>query len=240
MVELNRRRTLRLLALLPAFIHASRAWAAAVAVGSVTALKGKASAELGGKARALKLKAPLHLTETLITSGGEARLTALLAEKTTLKLCARTKVRIDSFIVDSGGELTFNSGALLLDAPSQSFEKGLTIDSRFALIAVRGTKFFAGRLGQVGLIALAGVVGMLIVRSYGLGLAAGGISVPLWLWIASLAEIGPNPVGIAYRNPGADDTTPHAVTTTGMVATIVLLVVAAALATYRLNRSRRG
>jgi hypothetical protein len=100
--------------------------------------------------------------------------------------------------------------------------------------------FFAGRLGQVGLIALAGVVGMLIVRSYGLGLAAGGISVPLWLWIASLTEMGSNPVGIAYRNPGADDTTPHAVTTTGMVATIALLIAAAALATYRLNRSPRS
>jgi hypothetical protein len=100
--------------------------------------------------------------------------------------------------------------------------------------------FFAGRLGQVGLIALAGVVGMLIVRSYGIGLAAGGLSVPLWLWIASLAEVGSNPVGIAYRNPGADDTTPHAVTTTGMVASIVLLVVAAALATARLNRRRRS
>ncbi len=97
--------------------------------------------------------------------------------------------------------------------------------------------FFAGRLGQVGLIALAGVVGMLIVRSYGLGLAAGGVSVPLWLWIASLAELGSNPVGIADRNPGADDTVPHAVTTVGMVAALVLLVVAAGLATYRLNRS---
>ncbi len=100
--------------------------------------------------------------------------------------------------------------------------------------------FFAGRLVQVALIALAGIVGMLIVRSFGLGLAAGGISVSLWLWVASLAEIGQNPVGIAYRNPGADGTTPHAVTTTGMIATIVLLVVAAALATYRLNRSPRG
>jgi hypothetical protein len=98
--------------------------------------------------------------------------------------------------------------------------------------------FFAGRLGQVGLIALAGVVGMLIVRSYGLGLAAGGVSVSVWLWISSLAEIGSNPVGIAYRNPGATDTVPHAVTTAGMVATLALLVIAAALATYRLNRSR--
>jgi hypothetical protein len=100
--------------------------------------------------------------------------------------------------------------------------------------------FFAGRLGQVGLLALAGVAGMLIVRSYGIGLAVGGVSVALWLWIASIGRIGPNPVGIAERNPGADDTVPHAVTTVGMVASLVLLVLAAALATYRLNRRRRA
>jgi ferric-dicitrate binding protein FerR (iron transport regulator) len=148
MFDLNRRDALRMLALLPALLPAAEVLAAAETVGNVTELKGKASAELAGKTRALKVKAPLHLTETLITGGGEARLTALLAAKTTLKLGARTKVRLDKFIVDSGGELTFNSGALLLDAPSQSFPKGFTIDSRFALIAVRGTKFFAGRLGE--------------------------------------------------------------------------------------------
>jgi ferric-dicitrate binding protein FerR (iron transport regulator) len=148
MFELDRRSALRMLALLPALLPATRALAAAETVGNITELKGKASAELAGKTRALKLKAPVHLAETLITGGGEARLTALLAVKTTLRLGARTKVRIDKFIVDSGGELSFNSGALLLDAPSESFEKGLTIDSRFALIAVRGTKFFAGRLGE--------------------------------------------------------------------------------------------
>jgi hypothetical protein len=100
--------------------------------------------------------------------------------------------------------------------------------------------FFAGRLGQVGLIALAGVAGMLIVRSYGIGLAVGGVSVPLWMWIASIGQIGPNPVGIAERNPGADDTVPHAVTTVGMVASLALLVLAAGLATYRLNRRHRA
>jgi hypothetical protein len=100
--------------------------------------------------------------------------------------------------------------------------------------------FFAGRLGQVGLIALAGVAGMLIVRSYGIGLAVGGVSVPLWMWIASIGQIGPNPVGIAERNPGADDTVPHAVTTVGMVASLALLVLAAGLATYRLNRRYRA
>lgn len=144
--ELNRRATLRLLALAPALAPLA-AEAAAKTIGSVTGLKGKAKAELDGASRALKLKAPLHLHETLIT-GAEARLQALLAEKTTLKLGAETRVRIDQFIVDKGGELSFSSGALLLQAPSQSFEKGLTIDSRFALIAVRGTRFFAGQLGD--------------------------------------------------------------------------------------------
>ena len=98
--------------------------------------------------------------------------------------------------------------------------------------------FFTGRLGQVGLILLAGVVGMLIVRSYGLGLAVGGVSVSSWLWISSLAEIGSNPVGIGYQNPGAGSTVPHAVTTVGMVATVVLLLISSALATFRLNRRR--
>lgn len=98
------------------------------------------------------------------------------------------------------------------------------------------TAFFAGRLGQVALIALAGVVGMLLVRSYGLGLAAGATSVAVVLWVTSLAETGDRPVGIADRNPGATDTVPHAVTSFGMVATLLMLVIAAVLAIIRLNR----
>jgi hypothetical protein len=99
---------------------------------------------------------------------------------------------------------------------------------------------FAGRLTQVGLVLVAGVVGMLIVRSYGLGLAAGGVSVSVWLWVSSYSEIGPRPTGIADRNPGAATTIPHAVTTVGMVATLALLVVAAALGTWRLARTRHA
>ncbi len=98
------------------------------------------------------------------------------------------------------------------------------------------TAFFAGRLGQVGLIVAAGVVGMLLVRSYGLGLAAGATSVAVVLWAVSLAELGSRPIGIAVQNPGAATTVPHAVTSVGMVSTLALLAIAAALATYRLAR----
>jgi len=95
---------------------------------------------------------------------------------------------------------------------------------------------FAGRLGQVALIAAAGVVGMLIVRSYGLGLAAGGTSVAIVLWVASLAELGSRPIGIADRNPGATSSIPHAVTSVGLVSTLALVTIATALATFRLVR----
>ncbi len=92
------------------------------------------------------------------------------------------------------------------------------------------TVFFAGRLAQVGLIALVGVVGFLLVRSYGLGLVAGGTSVAIWLWVTSLLEAGSRPVGIAGRNPGATDTVPHGVTTVGAVTTIVVLLIAVIVA----------
>jgi hypothetical protein len=93
------------------------------------------------------------------------------------------------------------------------------------------TLFFVGRIAQVGLIAIAGVVGMLLVRNYGLGLAAGGVSVALWLWVTSIAELGWKPTGIAERNPGATSTVPHDVTTVGMVSTLVVVILAAIVAT---------
>ena len=64
------------------------------------------------------------------------------------------------------------------------------------------------------------------MRAYGLGLAAGGLSVAGWLWITSLLEIGPRPTGIAARNPGAVDTLPHGVTIVGMILSVVLVLIA--------------
>ena len=98
------------------------------------------------------------------------------------------------------------------------------------------TAYFAGRLAQVGLIAVAGVIGFLTVRPYGLGLAAGGISTAVWLWASSLGEFGSRPVGIADRNPGALNTIPHGVTTVGMALSILLLIIAVVIATVQRQR----
>lgn len=101
------------------------------------------------------------------------------------------------------------------------------------------TAYFAGRSIHLALIAFAVVFGLLIVRTYGLGFAAGGVTVALWLWLSSLLEEGDFPLGVGIGNFGATDTKPHAVTTVGMVLTVLLLVVGAIMAVVADRRSTR-
>jgi len=97
--------------------------------------------------------------------------------------------------------------------------------------------FFAGRLVLLSLIAFTGIIGFLSVRTYGLGLAGGGLSIATWLWATSLIDIGDEPVSVAVGNLGTSDPTPHAVTTVGLALSLVMLVAASALAIV--NRPRR-
>ena len=73
---------------------------------------------------------------------------------------------------------------------------------------------------------LAGVLGFLLVRSYGLGLAVGGLLAVTWLSATTLFELGDHPVGPAWANPGTVEIDLHAVTIVGMVAVVGLAVVA--------------
>jgi hypothetical protein len=98
------------------------------------------------------------------------------------------------------------------------------------------TVYFAGRLTQLALIGVAVVFGLLIVRAYGLGLAAGGVSVALWMWASSLLDMGTDPLDIAAGNFGASNSTPHAVTTAGACLMLLMLVVSAVLATVTHQR----
>ncbi|CAN5252435.1 FecR domain-containing protein [soil metagenome] len=143
--------------------------AAESSVGTVAEVTGEANAEKAGQRRKLAKKSPVLLDDTL-TTGAASRLRALLAGKTTLRLGAETKVRIDKFIVNSGGELMLGAGALLLDAPANRFKKGLAVESPYALIAVRGTRFFAGPID--------GIFGVFVARGL-VDVTAGGTTVQL-------------------------------------------------------------
>jgi hypothetical protein len=82
------------------------------------------------------------------------------------------------------------------------------------------------RLSQLALLLVTGVVGFLLVRRYGLGLAIGGALPIIWLAISTQFEIGERPVGPAYQNPGAADMHVHGVTIIGVSAFIAVAILA--------------
>ena len=156
--EFTRRTLLRALAAVPAALRLPAARAATQVAGSVSELTGEASAELNKENRKLKVSSAVYLGDALAT-GAQSKLAALLGRKTKLRLGAETKVTIDTFIVNRGGEIALASGAVLLDTGASKFPKGLSVQSPFALIAVRGTRFFAGDIsGTFGVFAARGVV----------------------------------------------------------------------------------
>lgn len=166
---MNRRFLLHSIVLLSLYCSSTVLSAAAIAIGIVAELRGQALAELNETQRSLDFNSSVFLGDTLRT-GENSRLAVLLAEKTRLRLGAETTVTVDRFIADAGGELSLGSGALLLEAPAQTLPNGLTVQSPFALIAVRGTVFFAGPIN--------GVFGV-FVESGSLDVTAAGTTVRL-------------------------------------------------------------
>jgi ferric-dicitrate binding protein FerR (iron transport regulator) len=137
----NRRWLLRRGALALSFIVALGPARAVERVGSVEDVTGEAFAELESVRRALDRAAPVFLSEEVVT-GVASRLGMRLGRDTTVRLGEQARLKIDRFLVDAGGEMTLRSGPLLFDG--QPRRAGVQIRSPFALIAVRGTRFFAG------------------------------------------------------------------------------------------------
>jgi zinc-ribbon domain len=98
------------------------------------------------------------------------------------------------------------------------------------------TAFFAGRLVQLGLLAFCGVVGFLLVRRYGLGLAVGGAVSAGWMVATAATERTDSPIGLAFRNPPYDVLKPHAVTIVGMALLGFFALVAIVMALLDANR----
>ena len=167
-MRIDRRRLLQVFAAGATCTAMPPVFAADTAVGTVSEIAGEVIGELNGQSRNLKRKSSIFLNETLRTAA-QSRLRALLARKTSLRLGAKTTVRIDRFIVDQGGELVLDSGALLIDTRGKLL-KNLEVESPFALIAVRGTRFFAGPID--------GIFGVFVARG-AVDVTAGGSTVRL-------------------------------------------------------------
>ncbi len=94
------------------------------------------------------------------------------------------------------------------------------------------------RLAVVVLIDIGGLVGFLVNRRWGYGMALGAVSIGAIQWATAIGEWGDYPLGIAGGNVGALDYAPHIVTTIGVV--VMLLAGAAGLlvATLRTPQTR--
>jgi len=139
----NRRWLLRHGAPALPFILADIPARAAEWVGSVEDVRGEAYAELDAARRALNRAAPVFLGDEVAT-GIASRLGMRLGRDTIVRLGEQARLKIDRFLVDVGGEMTLRAGPLLFDQPPGRAPAAVQVPSAFALIAVRGTRFFAG------------------------------------------------------------------------------------------------
>ena len=152
----NRRWLLRHGALALPFMLALRPARAAEQVGSVEGVTGEAFAELEKVHRTLDRAAPIFLSEEVVT-GLASRLAMRLGRNTTVKLGEQARLKIERYLVDAGGEMTLRSGPMLFDG--QPHHAGVQVRSPFALMAVRGTRFFAGPSNNLfGVFVARGVV----------------------------------------------------------------------------------
>ena len=116
---------------------------AAPASGLVEAIRGEAFAEIKGARRALAERANVFVEETIMT-GEAARLALRFGGDTRLRLGAAARLTIDRYIANVGGEFNLLEGGLLYDRPRKQQSAESVLRSLFGLIAIRGTRVFAG------------------------------------------------------------------------------------------------
>ena len=121
---------------------------AAEAAGRVDAAKGRSTGLLAGSVRDLQAQSDVFLQELVQTYAG-ARLQIALGADTRVNLGERTRLKIEQSVVDRGGVLLLERGALLFDRPDKSAGGEPVVLTPFAIIAARGTRFFVGPSNEV-------------------------------------------------------------------------------------------
>jgi ferric-dicitrate binding protein FerR (iron transport regulator) len=116
---------------------------AAEPAGDVEASRGECYAQTAVARRTLAPAAAIFIGDTVGT-GERSGLSMRLGTATEVKLGAEARLRIDRFLVNAGGILVLEGGAMLCDHDPQVGPNELTVRSPFGLLAVRGTRFFAG------------------------------------------------------------------------------------------------
>jgi ferric-dicitrate binding protein FerR (iron transport regulator) len=114
-----------------------------VPAGSVIDVQGSATAISRTDERALAPQAAVFRADSIVTAT-QSRVDIRLGRDTTLRLGERGRIVIEQFLASAGGDVSLASGALLVDKAPNTASRPVRIRSAFGLIAVRGTRFFAG------------------------------------------------------------------------------------------------
>lgn len=156
--------------------------------GAVESLHGDAFGQMQASRRALTLAAAVFVGE-LVGTAADSTLGLHLGTATRVNLGPETSLRIDRFILAAGGVLELNRGAMVLDHDPAESRADMTVRSPFGLIAVRGTRFFAGPSN--------GVFGVFVFRG-----AVRVVGDHQWV------DLGAG-LGTDIARPGAEPTPPH-------------------------------
>jgi ferric-dicitrate binding protein FerR (iron transport regulator) len=139
------------------------AWAEGGAA-QVSDLFGIAQAEARAARRDLAKGESVYVGETVMT-GMASRIGLLIGEATLIRLGPEARLKIDRFLARAGGTLSLQSGPMMFDRPEEAQPQPVRINGAFGMIAVRGTRFFAGpNRGKSAVLVLRGQVS---VRSGG-------------------------------------------------------------------------
>ncbi len=118
-------------------------------VGEVTLLRGEATAESQGEIRKLSLGSDVYVGDTVATEAN-ALLQLALGENTVLRLGELSRLRLDEYVVDAGGVLSFIGGFMKYERDGPPLSSPLEFHNAYGMIAVRGTVFYAGPNEQGG------------------------------------------------------------------------------------------
>jgi hypothetical protein len=117
---------------------------AAASAGHVEAATGQCTAtRSAAPARELAPPDSVFVGDSVATQV-QSTLDLLLGAATRIRLGPETEFRIDRFVVNAGGLLVLDRGAMLYDHEPKNGADAMTVRTPFGLLAVRGTRFFAG------------------------------------------------------------------------------------------------
>jgi hypothetical protein len=171
---------------LAATMIAPRAWAAEHA-GEVESAKGECFATGEAVRRTLAPNAEVFVGDSVGT-GTQSALAIRLGTATRVRLGQEAQLRIDRYLVNAGGTLVLERGGMVFDHDSSAGPTDVSIRSPFGLIAVRGTRLFAGPSN--------GVFGVFVERGAVTVVAAGKA-------VLLIGGLGTN-----IAQPGAEPTAP--------------------------------